>query len=283
MKTVLSIQSQVAGARVGNSIAAFALERLGVQALQIPTTLYGRRPDRGPPGGAPVPAETMAALLDALDADGRLPEIDAVLSGYLAAPDQAAIVRAAAMRVRAANPQALYVCDPVMGDEASGPYVAPGVAAAIAELLVPEADLITPNLWELEALAGAPCRDLPAALAAAHALGRAVLVTSAPSETGVGVLYRDGGEAWLAETPRSAGAPKGAGDLIAALFLAHRLNGRSAPESLEAAAGATYDVIVRSHAAGRGDLDVVAAQALLGDPQTRPNARALALEGADGR
>jgi pyridoxine kinase len=88
VKTILSIQSQVVGARVGNSVAAFAMERLGVRVLQAPTTLLGRRPDHGAPGGGPIPAETLAAMLEGLAADGIFGEIDAVLTGYLGAPSR---------------------------------------------------------------------------------------------------------------------------------------------------------------------------------------------------
>jgi pyridoxal/pyridoxine/pyridoxamine kinase len=94
MKTVLTIQSQVANARVGNSVAAFALERLGVRALCLPTTLLGRRPDRAAeahvsPGGGPIPPSWLAEMLDALEDDGALANVDVGLSGYLADAGQA--------------------------------------------------------------------------------------------------------------------------------------------------------------------------------------------------
>ena len=52
----------VAGARVGNSVAAFAIERLGVRCFQLPTTLLGRRPDHGAPGGGPISAEMLGSM-----------------------------------------------------------------------------------------------------------------------------------------------------------------------------------------------------------------------------
>src|SRR5215510_5438204 len=110
MKTILSIQSQVAGARVGNSVAAFAMERLGVRVLSLPTTLLGRRPDRGAPGGGPLPAATLAALLEGLSADGMFSEIDAVLTGYLGSADQAPVILDAVERIKAANPKAVFAC-----------------------------------------------------------------------------------------------------------------------------------------------------------------------------
>ena len=82
------MQSQVVGARVGNSVAAFAMERLGVRVLQLPTTLLGRRPDHGPPGGGPIPAETLESLLKGLEDDSAFGDIDAVLSGYIGDAEQ---------------------------------------------------------------------------------------------------------------------------------------------------------------------------------------------------
>mgnify|MGYP000962783201 CR=1 FL=1 len=98
MKTILSIQSQVAGARVGNSVAAFAMERLGVRVFQLPTTILGRRPDHGAPGGGKVPAETLASLIDGMAADWLFGEIDAVLTGYLGDAEQAPVILDAVAR-----------------------------------------------------------------------------------------------------------------------------------------------------------------------------------------
>jgi pyridoxine kinase len=117
VKTILSIQSQVAGARVGNSVAAFAIERLGVRCFQLPTTLLGRRPDHGAPGGGPIAADQLASMIDALAEDGLLAEIDAVLTGYLGQPGQVSVILDAVERIKAANPKAIFVCDPVLGDE----------------------------------------------------------------------------------------------------------------------------------------------------------------------
>ena len=118
MKTILSIQSQVAGARVGNSVAAFAMERLGVRVMQLPTVLLGRRPDHGAPGGGPIAAEMLASMIDALAADALLGEIDAVLTGYVGAAEQAAVildaVRGSKRRTRRRSSCAIQ-CSAMMG------------------------------------------------------------------------------------------------------------------------------------------------------------------------
>lgn len=272
MKTILSIQSQVADAFVGNSVACFAIERLGVRAIALPTVILGQRPDRGAPGGGPTPPAMLASMIDALEAGGALARVDAVISGYLGAAEQADLVLDAVSRVKAANPQAFYVCDPVLGDR-GGFYVSDDIALAVMRRLVPAADLIAPNAWELETITGKPVTNLKEMRAAVRAIGKPALVSSAPSPNGAAAAYVAEHTAWLVETPRAPSAPKGAGDLFTALFVAQRLNGRSLAIALEAAAGATYDVIIRSLLRGDGNLAVIEAQDKLTEPDTWPSAQ----------
>lgn len=274
MKTVLSIQSQVAGARVGNSVAAFAMERLGVRVLQLPTTILGRRPDRGPPGGGPIPSETLASLLDGLAEDGALASVDLVLCGYLGDAEQAGFVLDAVDRVKAANPNAPFVCDPVLGD-AGKLFVSAEIADAVLTSLAPRADWLAPNAFELSLIAGRPIESVDAAREAARRLGKPVLASSIPTATGLGALYAAPGGDWLCETARLPRAPKGAGDLLTALFVACRVLGQAPAVALEAATGAVYDVIVRSLALESDDLALPAARDVLTDPTTWPRAQSL--------
>lgn len=274
MKTILSIQSQVLGARVGNSVAGFAMERLGVRALLLPTTLLGRRPDHGPPGGGALPAATLESLFAGLAADGRLGEIDAIVSGYLGEADQAPIILEAVERVKLANPRAVFVCDPVLGDD-SKLFVSEAIADAVLNGLVPRADWLAPNWFELELITGRKIDGLEAARDAARRIGRPVLASSIRTATGLGVLYAAPNADWFCETPRLPRAPKGAGDLLTALFVARRVLGQAPAVALEAATGAVYDVIVRSLAAESEDLLLPQAQDLLADPVTWPTSRAL--------
>lgn len=276
MKTVLSIQSQVAGARVGNSVAAFALERLGVRALQLPTTLLGRRPDHGPPGGGPLPAATLSSLIDGLAADSLFGEIDAVLTGYLGEPDQVEVILDLVDRVKAANPNAIFICDPVVGDEGKL-FVSDAIADAVANGLWPNADWLMPNAYELGLITGKAIDGIEAARDAARRIGKPVLCSSIRTALGLGNLYAAPGGDWFCETPRLPRAPKGAGDLLSALFTARRLRGEAPAVSLEGATGAVYDVIVRSLAAESEDLVLPEAQAVLEDPVTWPQALRLEL------
>jgi pyridoxine kinase len=276
MTTIVSIQSQVAGATVGNSVAVFAMQRLGARVIALPTTQFGRRPDKGLPGGGPIPAEVLQSLIDAVEAEHGFAGIDAVLTGYFSSPEQVAVASDAIAKIKAANPRALVVCDPVLGDEPRGLYVRAETAAAIGARLAPLADLITPNRFELEVLSGgARLQDLNAVYAAAMRWPKPVMVTSVHGESDAkdGVLYTAPTGAWLIETPRLPHPAKGAGDLFAALFTARRVLGQSLVVALEAAVGAVHDVIVRTLVEGGDSLAVVEAQDKLDHPESWPTAR----------
>lgn len=274
MKTVLSIQSQVAGARVGNSVAAFAMERLGVRVLQLPTVLLGRRPDHGPPGGGPIPAATLSAMIEGLAADGVLAEVDAVLSGYLGAADHVGVVLDAVERVKAANAKAVFVCDPVLGDDGKL-FVRDEIADAVLNGLWRHADWLTPNVFELGLLTGRTVDSLESAREAARFVGKPVLCSSIRTALGLGNLLAAPTGDWFCETPRLPRAQKGAGDLLSALYVGRRVRGDALVVALEGATGSVYDVIVRSLAADSEDLLLPAAQELLEEPVTWPRARSL--------
>ncbi len=272
--TILSIQSQVVGARVGNSVAAFAMERLGVRVLQAPSIILGRRPDLGAPGGGAVPAEFLGGLLEGLAASGVLGEIDAVLTGYLGESDQVAPILDIVERVKAANPKAVFVCDPVLGDDGKV-YVKDALADAMVNGLAPHADWLAPNAFELGLLTNRTIDGLDAARDAARRFGKPVLISSIRSAIGIGNLYAAPGGDWFCETARLPRAPKGTGDLFTALFTARRVRGETPAVALEAATGAVYDVIVRSLAAESEDLALPQAQDLLEEPVTWPQAARL--------
>ncbi len=273
-KTVLSIQSQVASGRVGNSVAAFAIERLGVRVWQLPSTILGRRPDRGPPGGGPIPAETLLSLFEGLAAEQRLGEVDAVLVGYLGDPEQVAVALDIVDRVKAANAASVFVCDPVLGDDGKL-FVKEAIADAVINGLAPRADWLAPNVFELGLITGRSIETLAHARDAARRFGKPLLCSSIRTALGLGNLYAAPGGDWFCETARLPHAPKGTGDLLTALFTARRVRGEPAAIALEGATGATYDVIVRSIAAESEDLLLPEAQAVLEDPVTWPRARPL--------
>jgi len=235
MASVLILSSHVAASRVGGGAQALALARLGIEPILAPTVLFGRHPGYGAPGGAIVDPALFASVLEGVAARGAFAGLGAVIAGYIPRPEHAAVAARALRRVRAASPGALFVVDPIMGDADKGLYVSEAAAEAIAGELVPLADLVTPNAWELERLSGRSARSPGDAVAAARALGRPVLVSSVAFPGGIGAVHVDADAAWGAAHPERPQAPRGAGDLLTALFTAARVEGAPAREALAVA------------------------------------------------
>jgi pyridoxine kinase len=243
-RAILSIQSDVVYGHVGNSAARFALQRLGYDVWTLPTVLLSNHPGHAKFRGETTPAAQLRALLAGIADNGWLGQCVAVLSGYLGSADQAAFVADAVAQVKQANASALYLCDPVFGDD-GGAYARPGVAEAMARHLVPLADIIAPNRFELASLTARAITNAADAVAAARTLGRCeVLVTSVPfAESEIGSLIVTRTEAFATVTPKQSGVPHGTGDLMSALYLAARVSGDRPKHALEKAASATNAII----------------------------------------
>lgn len=250
---------------MGNGAVRFALQRAGVDVWAMPTVLLSNHPGHGRFHGETTSAAALAALIDGLDAHGWLRRCDGVISGYLGAADQARVVADAVRRVKAQNARALYLCDPVFGDD-DGAYARPGVAEAMARDLVPLADIVTPNRFELSSLTSKKIADAADAVAAARVLGKAeTVVTSVPFDGGrIGTVAVAREGAWSVAAPRIAQVPNGSGDLLAALYLAARLAGREVAAALSASCSAVDGVLRAS--AGADELRLVAAQGELAAP-----------------
>lgn len=270
MATVLSISSTVTSGHVGNSAVVFALERLGHEVWPATTISLPHHPGHGPVAGPAqlvTPPESLAATLDILDARGWSAEIDAVAIGYMANADQARVVARWTAAARRARPGILVMVDPILGDGTTL-YVAEPVAAAARELLLPLADILKPNLFELGWLAGAPVRSEGEALAAARRFGLAeVVVTSAPAPPGrVANLAVTAGGAFAADTERLVSVPKGTGDLLGALYLAARLDGAAPENALRRATSGVFACLGETQRRGARELALSAAQDLIAAP-----------------
>ena len=277
---ILSIQSHVAYGHVGNSAAVFPLQRLGHDVWPIHTVAFSNHLGYPTWRGRTRAPEEVAEIVDGLDQLGALKRCDAVLSGYLGDKGNGAVVLDAVARVRAANPRALYACDPVMGDRGVGLFVKPDVPAIFGEQLLPAADLCFPNAFELEFLTGGSTEGLDRALAAADQLqrcmraGAVVVLTSLlradRPEGRIEVLAAGADAAWLIDAPYHAGPPHGAGDCFAALFLGYYLTSRSVEDALARSVSAIHLVLAAS--TGQAELQIIAAQDsfVLREPLFRP-------------
>ena len=175
MPSVLSVQSRVAYGHVGNAASVFPLQRLGIEAWALDTVAFSNHTGHGNGVARLLRRREIAELFEGIAALGVLPQIDAVLSGYLGDAATGPVLLDILERVRAANPHALFCCDPVIGDIDTGSYVTAGIAEFFRDRALALADIVTPNLFELEYLTGPALRPLAEAAEAAETYGRAAL------------------------------------------------------------------------------------------------------------
>ena len=281
--TILSIQSSVAYGHVGNSAATFPLMRMGVEVWPVLTVHFSNHTGYQQWRGPLLAAEDVAEVVRGIDERGVLGRCDAVLSGYQGAEDVGAVILDAVALVKKRNPAAIYCCDPVLGDVDRGFYVRPGIPELMRDRVVPAAQVITPNQFELEFLTGRTTSSLPEVLAAADAARKlgpeTVLVTSvmhadlAPDTIEMVAVSATG--AWVVTTPLLPCTFTGAGDLTAATFLASYLRTGDLAASVAHTAAVVHGVLDVTVASGQAELQLVAAQDEIAAPSRRFEARRL--------
>jgi pyridoxine kinase len=273
--SILSIQSLVAYGHAGNSAALFPLQRLGKVVWPVITVHFSNHTGYGDWRGPLLSAHDISDVIRGVADRGALERCEAVLSGYQGAEDVGAVVLDGVALVKRHNPDAIYCCDPVMGDVGRGMFVRPGIPEFMRDRVVPAADVITPNHFELDFLAGTTTTTLPDLLDAAdrvRALGPSVvLVTSTilddtPDDALDMVAVSDEG-AWRTRTPRLTVSPPGAGDLTTAVFLANVLDGHSLPTSLARTTSSVFAVVEATAEAGEREMRIVQTQDRLADPR----------------
>ena len=284
-RAVIVVSSHVARGSVGNRAAVFALETLGHPVWAVPTVLLPWHPGHGRATRIVPDADQFSAFVKDLERAPWLGEVAGVLSGYLGDARQAADVASLVHRVKATNPNAIYVCDPVMGD-AGGLYVPDATAEAMRDLLLPLADIATPNRYELEWIVGAKLEDLRSTIAAALDLGPPrMLVTSAPAMMagGIGNLLVTSTEALLAEHRQIPRPPNGLGDLTAAVFLARLMAGQPDAKALQTTTAAVYEILARTAKRGGDELQLETDARSLSHPMAMVQFRHLIHPGKDMR
>jgi hydroxymethylpyrimidine/phosphomethylpyrimidine kinase len=184
--------------------------------------------------------------------------IDAVKIGMLGSATTAAAVGEALDLLPAGTP---VVLDPVMVAESGARLLDPDAQAALIELVVARATVVTPNVPEAQVLAGDDTRDVEALARAVHALGPgAVVVTGGHRDEAVDLLF-DGERVVEIPGERYAdGAAHGSGcthssTLAARLALGDDLES-AAREAKRVASEAVRDGL-REIGRGAGPVDVV--------------------------
>lgn len=254
MARILTISSQVIRGHVGNSIAGYALARLGHEVWQLPTIILSNHPGHLHSASLLVDPGQAGDMLDALAANGWLQEVDAVISGYLPSPEHVALVGDLIQGLRSKR-EIIYLCDPILGDDPKGLYIDQAAADAIQQHLIPVADVATPNWFELKWMMSNASQKEPDLDSLLMSLGpNQVLVTSMPAAAGTMIanaLFVRGAEKhhnkfWTIEVPRLAHVPHGSGDLLAALYLGHVMNAKLPTDAFAASVAGVEATILDS-------------------------------------
>lgn len=284
-RAVIVVSSHVARGSVGNRAAVFALETLGFPVWAVPTVILPWHPGHSRATRIVPPPAEFAALMRDLEGSQWLGEVGAVLSGYLGDAEQAKAVASLVGAVKARNPRALYLCDPVMGDRA-GLYVPEATAAAMRDLLIPIADIATPNRYELAWMAGTPLDDIRAVTQAALTAGPpTMLVTSAPPmmNGSIANFLLTPSQALLAEHRLIERPPNGLGDLTSAVYLARIMSGQTAEKALQSTTAAVYEILARTAKRGGDELQLETDSQSLSHPMAMVQTRHLIHPGRDRR
>jgi pyridoxine kinase len=277
------VQSAVAYGHVGNSAAVFPLQRIGVEVLPVNTVNFSNHTGYGAWRGPMISAADVAEVIAGIEDRGLFPQIDVVLSGYQGGEGIGDIIIDAVARVKAANPNAVYACDPVMGNAKSGCFVAPAIPQLLRERVVPVADIITPNQFELGFLTGTDPDTIESTLASAQrarAMGpNTVLVTSVerPDREDCTIemmVVMDAG-AWVVQTPLLPMKANGSGDVTAALFTAHLKSSGDPADALARTASSVFDLLALTLESGDRELQLVEAQEFYAHPRMQFDVRQL--------
>jgi pyridoxine kinase len=234
------------------------MEALGLTVYPIPSIILSHHPGHAKPAGLPLPAAELAAMIHSLINLGVLDRLSGVLTGYFPADDQILAIAPLIRQLKEKTPSLFYLCDPIVGAETRGLYVPMPVAEAVRSNLVPLADIITPNSFELEWLSGQPIEsidDLEAARLKLHA--KSIIVKSVPKGDLLLTALAGPLGSRVIETRRRDDVPHGTGDLLSGLFLGNLLSGLDAPLALERSVAMLDKVVEASVGSTVLDLSVL--------------------------
>lgn len=278
MNNILAIQSHVVFGHAGNSAAEFPMRRLGANVWPLNTVQFSNHTQYGQWTGCVMPPAHLTEIVQGIAAIDQLKRCDAVLSGYLGSAEQGEHILDIVRQVKAANPQARYFCDPVMGHPEKGCIVAPGVAEFHKRYALPASDIIAPNLVELEILSGHEVKSVSDAVSAARELiaqGPEIVLVKHLARAGYSVdrfemLLVTADAAWHISRPLidfGSRHPVGVGDVTSGLLLVKLLQGATLRDALEHVTAAVYEIMLTTKNMGEYELQVVAAQDLIAKPE----------------
>lgn len=273
MAHILTIQSHVVYGYAGNAAAVFPMQRLGHQVSVLNLLQFSNHTGYTSWAGKALSAKELRDVLQGLEKTGVFQRLDAIISGYIGNVEQAKIIYKTIKTIKKQRPQLIYCCDPVIGDEEQGLYVKPEIATFIQTQMIQLADWITPNIFELSQLANIAITDTKTALRASqelvHRYGFGLLATSiADSSAKTGLLLTTANNFYHIETPKYdlISTVHGTGDVTAATFISHLLQGDDPLVALQKTANTMHVITQLTFHCGLTELGIIPAQEALVNP-----------------
>ena len=277
MKTVLSIQSNVVYGYAGNKVSTLAMQLQGVEVMPIHTVQLSSNTVYPDYDGIVLGAKQITRIVNSLEKIGVLSSIDAIISGYIGLAEQGEEILEAVKKIKYYNPNAIYVCDPVMGGDINkGSSLPQNIIDFFTKQAIKQADYITPNLLELQILSNLEIKTFSDVLKAIKILQnqpiQAILVKNLLHAGKTTELFE-----MILATPSQSyhlarplydfpHRPLGVGDLICSLFTAHLVNGQSQLTAFELAANAANHVLDITKQQNARELAIIDAQQWIKQP-----------------
>lgn len=256
---VLSIQSHVVSGYVGNKSATFPLQVLGFEVDAINSVQFSNHTGYGVWKGHVLNKDELKDLMSGLSHNG-LDRYSHLLTGYVGDPTFLKEIGEVVKQLKKANPGLVYVCDPVMGDNGKM-YVPKELLPIYKTEIIPLANVITPNQYELELLVDRPIHSINDALQAIDALHENGVETVVLSSTELGTenhllgiaSSKKGNKRTVLKIniPRLPATFTGTGDLFAALFLAWLAKSNDLQVALENTIATLQAVLKRTFQSAR--------------------------------
>ena len=254
---ILSIQSHVVSGYVGNKSAVFPLQLLGFD-VDVVNSVHFSNHTGYPQGfeGDVLQGTQLVRILDGLERNGLLKDIGHLLTGYIGSESFLRQVIHVLLTLRK-HREVRFVCDPVLGD-AGQFYVSRELVKVYRDEVIPLANVVTPNQFEVEQLTGISVKTVQDALRACNILHKMgpdlVFITSIVLEgdDSIAILASQQSsngttQAWRVDSPLLPGQYTGTGDLCAALLLGHTANNEDLQSAMEKVANSMFAVIQRTH------------------------------------
>ncbi|XP_034950518.1 pyridoxal kinase isoform X1 [Chelonus insularis] len=269
---VLSIQSHVVSGYVGNKSATFPLQLLGFEVDAINSVQLSNHTGYKTTKGDILDDQNLSKkinknnffklssilmnffagqLMEGLVAND-LHHYSHLLTGYVGSASFLKYISKLVSMLKAKNPKLIYLCDPVMGDNGKL-YIPEELVEIYKKEIVPLADIITPNQFELELLTNRKIHSLDDVKDAINYLYKQGPKTVVISSTDINDRLiavagncRDK-EMITINIPKIPINYTGSGDLFAALFLAHSTLEKDLKSALEKTINTLHSILLKTY------------------------------------